>query len=198
MLLPRLLIPFGNRVISCGWRQAGHLSRPPALSRTETRSLAHAPAAATLLMLLPSFARSALQRAAWSIFNCALGRGPSEGARWASKKTTRLSVCILPSSLFFLPHKGGWSHRDLRWVQGPIAAVGVLTHPTLGAPGRALFPRGDGETHCSKVRHNHPFKLCLYVLSRRVRLLPTAPNVFHRPPLRARRTLFPREHRPIK
>jgi hypothetical protein len=50
--------------------------------------------------------------------------------------------------------------RDLRWVHGSIAAVSILTRPTLGDsflptrptdcfaidyPGRALFPGSDGE-----------------------------------------------------
>ena len=38
---------------------------------------------------------------------------------------------------------------DLRGVQDDVTAVAFLTRPTLGAPGRALFP-GDGETQCSK------------------------------------------------
>ena len=30
---------------------------------------------------------------------------------------------------------------NLRGVHGPVAAVDILTRPTLGAPRRALFPR---------------------------------------------------------
>ena len=34
---------------------------------------------------------------------------------------------------------------DLRWMHDAVVVVAFLTRPTLGAPGRALFP-GDGET----------------------------------------------------
>src|SRR6476646_616478 len=72
-------------------------------------------------------------------------------------------ACLFP----FLP-SGGWGDRlRLARVPGRAAAVAILTCPTLGAiistcqptdcfasvyPGRAIFPGGDGETHCSKVR----------------------------------------------
>ena len=45
--------------------------------------------------------------------------------------------------------------RDLRWVHGPYRCAVVLTRPTPVAPRRALFPGGDGETHCSKVRSDN-------------------------------------------
>jgi hypothetical protein len=49
----------------------------------------------------------------------------------------------------------GWTVEatcDLREVHGATAAVAILTRPTLGAPRRAIFPGGDGETPCLKVR----------------------------------------------
>ena len=107
------------------------------------------------LMILPSLLVLLSSTAAWSIFNCALGRGPSEGARSASKKTTRLSVSIPPSSLVF-PSSKRWmvASRDLRWVQGPIAAVALLTRPTLGEPFTPAQP-----TDCSAIDlpGTHPF-----------------------------------------
>ena len=73
---------------------------------------------------------------------------------------------ILPRLLSF-DLKGAWSPPcDLRGVQGTVAAVGILTRPTLGPPRRALFPGGDGETHCSKVHSNHPSKLARSFLKR--------------------------------
>ena len=41
----------------------------------------------------------------------------------------------------------------------PCRGAVVLTRPTPVAPRRALFPGGDGETHCPKVHSNHPSKL---------------------------------------
>jgi len=80
-----------------------------------------------------------------------------------------------------IPHKAERRACNLRGVHGPVAAVAILTLPTLGAiiftrqptdcfaivyPGRALFPGGDGETHCPKVRSNHPSKLACTPLLR--------------------------------
>jgi hypothetical protein len=41
--------------------------------------------------------------------------------------------------------------RDLRWVQGLIAAVAVLTHPTLGSP----FP--PSPPICNRLPMTRPF-----------------------------------------
>jgi hypothetical protein len=43
-------------------------------------------------------------------------------------------------------------YGDLRWVHGFAAAVDILTRPPFAAPRRRVFPGGDGETQCSKVR----------------------------------------------
>ena len=46
-----------------------------------------------------------------------------------------------------------WMGGGLRFAVDaePVVMVAILTRPTLGAPRRALFPGGDGETQCLKI-----------------------------------------------
>ena len=42
---------------------------------------------------------------------------------------------------------------DLRWVQGPVAAVDILTRPTLGGP----FPPTDPPIALQSITRDAPF-----------------------------------------
>jgi len=61
---------------------------------------------------------------------------------------------------FFSPRVGRWEPpASCERCAAPLLRSLLLTRPTLGAPRRALFPGGDGETPCSKVHSNGRSKL---------------------------------------
>jgi hypothetical protein len=195
------------------------------------------------------------------VSNCALGRGPSQGARSASKgdqqpsclfpcgrwastgdeqppsplrlpranetnspdaltlvgvgRAQRPSACLIsPSNLapFSYP-LWMWMLASVRLAVDAwsVVVVALLTRPAqvnqfspdqptdcfaIVYPGRALYPSGDGETQCLKVRSMNPPSLLVRPSSRWARLLPTArtflPARTSRTP---RRALCPSEHR---
>jgi hypothetical protein len=102
---------------------------------------------------------------------------------------------VFQARLFIVPKR--WIGFGLRLARGaarchsdrhshpPSPGQSVFTRPPTDClaivyPGRALYPSGDGETQCLKVRSMN-LQACLYVLpSRWARLLPTARLDEHR------------------
>ena len=73
------------------------------------------------------------------------------------------------------------SSCDLRWVQGPVAAVGILHPPNPGRAKTRPFPRRRWRDACSKIHFNHPSKLACTSFLRGGRWLPAARFDEHRP-----------------
>ncbi len=65
---------------------------------------------------------------------------------------TALRLNLVQARSLHFNRRGTVASCDLRGEQRAVTAIAILTRPTPGAPGRALFPGGDGETQCSKVR----------------------------------------------
>jgi hypothetical protein len=102
---------------------------------------------------------------------------------------------ILPSSLVYrskevdrtltATYEGCSACHCDRHSHPPSPGQSIFTRPPTDClaivyPGRALYPSGDGETQCLKVRSMN-LQACLYVLpSRWARLLPTARLDEHR------------------
>jgi hypothetical protein len=81
---------------------------------------------------------------------------------------TALRLNLVQARSLHFNRRGTVASCDLRWEQRAVTAIAILTRPTPGAPGRALFPGGDGETLCSKVRSKRSFQARLFLFPQRV------------------------------